>query len=156
MLYPEFLTSVLEACERDKLILRALGMTASTVRFGIIHSDVSGIVQPTVAVLSSDHELPLSRTYQMIATNTVNHTVSAPKYPLVRVNAEVQPPLAPEDFVGDFEKALSEKFVWLQASDDVLTEPIKMCFLDGNPGSLIVKGFPTYPPEVTEALAKLY
>ncbi len=156
MRHGEFITHINELCNKDGLVLRALGKTASVEQFRLVNSTVGTITQPTVAVLSSAEMLQRDRNYTILATATNEETETKSPYPVLSLPAEHRPALTEVDFMGEFDRQLSASLVSLSASGDPLEEPIGVWYLEDNVGSLVVNGRPTYSPAVTEALSKLY
>jgi hypothetical protein len=156
MRFPEFISHVEADCDRNKMVVRAIGMTATEERFRLRKLGVRGLSQPVIAVISSTEQSPLYRTYSVLATTTQNPATIMPRYPLLRLSAQVQPPLRPHDFIGDFDQTLSDRHVSLLLSGEPLESPVCLWYLEGNEGSLVVNGLPTYPRDVAESLNKLY
>jgi hypothetical protein len=156
MRYAEFISSVEEACSKDDMVLRALGMTASIERFKFRSREIAGLPQPIIAVLSSPENVPRDRNYNILTTHTKELTPDTRQYPLVRLSAQILPSLGPDDFIGDFDPALSDRLVSLNVTGETLVTPVNVWYLEGNIGSLVVNSLPTYPLEVSEALDKLY
>jgi hypothetical protein len=151
MRYHEFLTEVENTTQQEQLTLRALGMAAACWR-----SEGLGITQPTVAVLSSSEVSPLDRSYTVLATHTRGET-HRPYYPLVRLSADLQPPLSSHDFFeGEFDQGISDRLVSMDVVGDLSKAPERIWYLEGDSNSLVIGGQPTYPRDVLDVFHKIF
>jgi len=143
-------------------VLRALGRTGTRQRLEVKPGEVyidtgcypSGITDPTIAVMSSPEEEPFDRAFSILATT--NDGLGS-KYPVVRAKgAYIR--LSDRNFSSDSDQneVVKQTFVTLAATTEAITSPLTVCYLEGVAGSLIVNGQPTYPPEMCDALHRIY